>query len=156
MRKLFNNKGASMVFALFVFLVCAVICSVIVISVTASSGRFSRMTEADSRYFSVTSAAQLLADELVSASVTVERQKIAVSGASPSTDYVTKLDGDEITALFTGEDMSFLQRAAMYAVFADGSYTGAEAWASEPLSAAAAESYSFTLEHAGAKARRRT
>ena len=67
MRKSLNNKirsqtGASITFALLIFLVCTVLCSVILAAATASSGRMSGIAEADQRYYAVTSAAELLED----------------------------------------------------------------------------------------------
>lgn len=63
-KKLRSSKGASITFALLLFLVCAVIGSVVLAAGTASSGRFSKLAESDARYYSVTSAAALLKDEI--------------------------------------------------------------------------------------------
>ena len=58
--KLSSQAGASITFALLLFLVCAVLCSVILTAATAASGRMSGIAEADQRYYAVTSAAELL------------------------------------------------------------------------------------------------
>ncbi len=58
--KLRSRAGASITFALLLFLVCTVLCSVIITASTASSGRMSRIAETDQRYYAVTSAAELL------------------------------------------------------------------------------------------------
>ncbi len=63
-RKLNSRKGASITFALLLFLVCAVLSSVIIVAATAASGRMSRIAESDQRYYAVTSAAELLIDAL--------------------------------------------------------------------------------------------
>ena len=60
--KLRSQTGASITFALLLFLVCAVLCSVIITAVTASSGRMSGIAESDQRYYAVSSAAELLQD----------------------------------------------------------------------------------------------
>ena len=60
--KLRSQTGASITFALLIFLVCTVLCSVILTAATASSGRMSGIAEADQRYYAVTSAAELLED----------------------------------------------------------------------------------------------
>lgn len=65
MRKRFYSKlrsqtGASITFALLLFLVCAVLCSVIIVAATTSAGRMSGIAEADQRYYAVSSAAELL------------------------------------------------------------------------------------------------
>jgi len=68
-KKLRSSKGASITFALLLFLVCAVIGSVVLAAGTASAGRFSKLAESDARYYSVTSAVNLLRDSFDGASV---------------------------------------------------------------------------------------
>ncbi len=60
--KLRSRTGASISFALLLFLVCAVLCSVILTAATTASGRMSNMAETDQRYYAVTSAAELMKD----------------------------------------------------------------------------------------------
>ncbi len=60
LKKLRSQTGASITFALLLFLVCAVLCSVIITAATASSGRMSQIAETDQRYYAVSSAAELL------------------------------------------------------------------------------------------------
>ena len=62
MNKLRSQTGASITFALLIFLVCTVLCSVILTAATASSARMSGIAEADQRYYAVTSAAELIED----------------------------------------------------------------------------------------------
>lgn len=62
LKKLRSETGASLSYALLLFLVCAVLCSVILASATAAAGRMAKMAETDQRYFAVTSAAELLRD----------------------------------------------------------------------------------------------
>ena len=58
--KLRSQTGATISFALLMFLVCTVLCTVILAAATAASGRLSRIAETDQRYYAVTSAAELL------------------------------------------------------------------------------------------------
>ena len=58
--KLHNSDGASITFALLLFLVCAVVGSVILTAATSASGRISKTAEIDQRYYSLTSAAEYL------------------------------------------------------------------------------------------------
>ena len=58
--KVRSQTGASITFALLLFLVCAVLCSVIIVAATTSAGRMSGIAEADQRYYAVSSAAELL------------------------------------------------------------------------------------------------
>ena len=62
LKKLRSQAGASITFALLLFLVCAVLCSVIITAATASAGRMSGIAETDQRYYAVTSASELLKD----------------------------------------------------------------------------------------------
>ncbi len=55
-----SREGASITFALLIFLVCTIISSVVIVAATASAGRMSQVAEADQRYYAVTSAAELL------------------------------------------------------------------------------------------------
>ena len=66
-----SRSGASLSMALLLFLVCAVIGAVVLTAGTAAAGRVSRLAEMDQRYYSVSSAAQLLAEELSGKTVTV-------------------------------------------------------------------------------------
>lgn len=70
-KKLKSRTGASITVALLLFLVCAAVGSVVLTAGTAASGRISRLAESDQRYYSVTSAAELLRDVLDGQSVTI-------------------------------------------------------------------------------------
>jgi Tfp pilus assembly protein PilX len=72
--KLRSDRGASLSFALLLFLVCTVIGSVVLAAGTASAGRMSQLGESDQRYYSVASAAQLLAKELTNKEVRIIRK----------------------------------------------------------------------------------
>ncbi len=63
-RKLNNQKGASITWALLIFLVCAVVGSAVLVAGTVAAGRMSKLAENDQRYFAVTSTAGLLRDVL--------------------------------------------------------------------------------------------
>ena len=64
LNKIKSNKGASIFFALFVFLVCAGVGSVVLASGSAAAGRVSKVSEVDQRYYSVMSAVDLLKDSI--------------------------------------------------------------------------------------------
>lgn len=72
--KLKSQRGASLILALLLFLVCAVIGSIVLIAGTASAGRLSELTEADQRYYSVSSAAQVLAGAFTESEVVFIRE----------------------------------------------------------------------------------
>jgi len=77
--KIKSQKGASITFALLLFLVCAVISSVVIVAATAVGGRASQMAELDQRYYAVNSAAELLRDVLEEQSMTVTTGTTTVS-----------------------------------------------------------------------------
>lgn len=74
-RKIQSNAGASLSVALLLFLVCTVLGSIILKSGTAAAGRIAKLAENDARYYSVTSAADLLADSLDGRSVVSVRTR---------------------------------------------------------------------------------
>ena len=69
--KLRSRRGATLLLSLLLFLICAVAGSVAITAGTASSGTVSERAKMDQRYFSVTSAAELLREELDGLSVDV-------------------------------------------------------------------------------------
>ena len=69
--KLCSQAGASITYALLLFLVCAVLCSVLLTAATASSGRMSQIAETDQRYYAVTSAAKSLKDMIEGSPVSI-------------------------------------------------------------------------------------
>lgn len=90
-KKLHSNRGASLSIALLLFMVCAVLGSVILKSGTAASGRLADLAESDARYYSVTSAADLIADKLDGKSVTIIRERV---GTSTVTNTFETVDGE--------------------------------------------------------------
>ena len=62
--KLLSNNGASITFALLIFLVCAIVSAVVLVAGTTAAGRIKGIAETDQRYYAVTSAANLLKDLL--------------------------------------------------------------------------------------------
>ncbi|MBR4545555.1 MAG: hypothetical protein IKO14_06230 [Oscillibacter sp.] len=70
-RKLRSNQGVTLLLSLLLFLVCAVAGSVALTAGTATSGTISERAKLDQRYFSVTSAAELLRETFDGKSVRV-------------------------------------------------------------------------------------
>ena len=65
MKKLRSDVGASITFGLLLFLVCAVISAVVLVAGTTAAGRLSGMSKTEQRYYSVTSTAKLIQEELL-------------------------------------------------------------------------------------------
>lgn len=82
-----SQKGASIFFALFAFLVCAAVGSVILASGSAASGRIARLAETDQRYHSAMSAARLFRDAIEGESITVTKTMVTTT---TETDTITK------------------------------------------------------------------
>ena len=69
--KIKSETGASITFALLLFLVCAALSAVVLVAATTSAGRMSNISQTDQRYYSVTSASVALRDMLSDGTVTV-------------------------------------------------------------------------------------
>lgn len=97
-QKLTSQSGASITYALLLFLVCAVVSSVVITAATAASGRMSKSVETDKRYYAVTSAAELIRDLFDGVRVTTQT-KIEGASGDPTMDstypMVTKPAGSE-------------------------------------------------------------
>jgi len=115
--KIKSQRGASITFALLLFLVCAVISSVVIVAATAAGGRMSQIAQSDQRYYAVTSAAELLKDALDGKTVTVrttEKSKATTSyndgTVVPGTpeeekkESIMTFDGDDTTTITLDED----------------------------------------------------
>ena len=108
--KLRSQTGASITFALLLFLVCAVLCSVIITAATASSGCMSQIAETDQRYYAVSSAAELLQKQIdgkMVSIVEVEKSWTATtysSGVITGTEEAPVPDGEIASATYIVPD----------------------------------------------------
>lgn len=94
--KLNSERGASLTFALLLFLVCAVVGSAVLVAGTAASGRMSRIAEMDQRYYSVNSAARLLI-ELMETDMIYYRVEEPAGGTQSYIFYNIDQDSEEET-----------------------------------------------------------
>lgn len=90
--KLRSDRGASITFALLLFLVCALACSVIIVAATAAGGRMSQLPQADQRYYAVTSAQELLCQEMLGKAVTVVCDSTYPSSPTYEIEKITEAD----------------------------------------------------------------
>ena len=97
-RRLRSRRGASITFGLLLFLVCAVLCSVILTAATAASGRMSKISETDQRYYAVTSAAELL-------KVLVDQRSVTVVEVT-ETRYSRTVSGPTVGPLVKGPSVT--------------------------------------------------
>ena len=110
--KLRSRRGASLTFALLLFLVCAVVGSVVLTAGTAASGRMSQIAEMDQRYYSVHSAARLLIDMMEKSDVRVEKTVMTDDSAADSYKYFEKIGDTETEVSITSGFTSIAMEAA--------------------------------------------
>ncbi len=108
-RKLNSQRGASLTFALLLFLVCAVVGSAVLVAGTAAAGRMSKIAEMDQRYYSVNSAARLLIELIDGEEATIVKTVTQVGEGSPATTYK-----DETGAAIGSGNFSSITKEAAY------------------------------------------
>ena len=127
--KLRSRTGASITYALLLFLVCAVIGGAVLAAGTTATGRMARVGAMDQRYYAVTSAADLLVRELTGKTVTITRRQTTTSSVTKA-QVVNPLTGKPETQIIatsgptpgpvsksvTG-DNEFLKDCAEYLLF---------------------------------------
>lgn len=94
--KIRSRRGASLTFALLLFLVCAVVGSVVLVAGTAASGRMSQIAEMDQRYYSVNSAARLLIELMEKYEIRAQKKEAAAPESgddNTDTEYIYLIDG---------------------------------------------------------------
>ena len=116
-KKLKSEAGASVTFALLLFLVCAVVGSVVLTAGSAAAGRLANLAKMDQQYYSVISAAGLLQKDTEEKIVTVVRTSITEtvttynsSGepAGPPEETTKKkvtVNGEEAEDFFTADSL---------------------------------------------------
>lgn len=85
--KLKSRRGASITYALLIFLICAVASSIVIVAGSAASGRMANVPQSDQRYYAVTSAAELLKGEIDGQTVVITKTVRKAAGES-GTDAV--------------------------------------------------------------------
>ena len=73
--KIKSQRGASITFALLIFLVCAVVSSVVIVAATTAAGRMSEQADMDERYYAVNAVARQLIDIMDGKEVVLEYTK---------------------------------------------------------------------------------
>ncbi len=126
-KKLRSNTGASLSVALLLFLVCAAVGAVLVTAGTAAVGRLSKLKELDQRYYSVTSAAQLVRDMMCEKEISFQQTKTTkttmrngIMQGAPVIKYKTEWV-DPAGAGGTSGGMGLLELLAQQRVFGDSS-----------------------------------
>lgn len=79
-----SRTGASITFALLLFLACAVVGALVLTAGSAAAGRVSNLAQSDQRYYSVSSAADLLAQELSGKTVKIVQEREVTTDVTTS------------------------------------------------------------------------
>ena len=79
-----SRTGASITFALLLFLACAVVGALVLTAGSAAAGRVSNLAQSDQRYYSVSSAAGLLAQELSGKTVKIVQEREVTTDVTTS------------------------------------------------------------------------
>ncbi len=137
-RKLSSQTGASIAYALVLFLVCAVVSGIVLTAGTAASGRISGSVDHDQRYYSVTSAAKLLIDLLDGVTVEIQTEQEGSDSDSLGTPELAEgypvfsKDGTEISESEVEESYGLLSlMASMYV--GSASESEEDAWPADEM-----------------------
>ena len=96
-KKICSEAGASITFALLLFLVCAALSAVVLVAATTAAGRLKNLAVSDAGYYSVMSAAEYINDQMDGHSVSA----IVVNNGEPlffnkKMNEISEADIDEI------------------------------------------------------------
>ena len=113
-KKIQSERGASITFALLLFLVCAVVGSAVLTAGSAAAGRMSKIAENDQRYYSVNSAARLLIDLVEADEIKVTKE---TDVSSDSFTYELKGRGDEEYQKVSADETTLFTSLALEAAY---------------------------------------
>ena len=99
-KKLQSEEGASITFALLIFLVCAIISSVIIVAASTTGGRMSGMRETDQRYYAATAAAHVL-QEIFDGKTVEVTYSVSDPSSAPTTSETNSILAAASTAVIT-------------------------------------------------------
>ena len=105
-----SRTGASITFALLLFLVCAVVGALVLTAGSAAAGRVSNLAQSDQRYYSVSSAAGLLAQELSGKTVKIVQERAVTTEVTT----IYKVDLGSTGSVVTPVGESTTTREASY------------------------------------------
>ena len=109
-----SQRGLALPIALLLFLICALLASVVLAAATGVSGRHTQLAQADQRYYSVASAAQLMQNEFTSQPVviTCEQEKkvttvisYAEDGSAQHGDSTEQADASTFSMTVNGKSV---------------------------------------------------
>jgi len=108
--KLQSKRGASITFALLLFLVCAVISGVVIVAATAAAGRMSEQSDMDERYYAVTAVANKLKTIMDNEGKEIKLQYTKAD--TLSIDDIVVTDPDGLTGILATASKGVLTKTA--------------------------------------------
>ena len=108
--KLSSEAGASILYALLLFLVCAAVSAIVLVAATTAAGRMANAAETDQRYYAVTSATGLIKDMMSDQHISVMTiDNTTISIAKPMSEVTIADINTELNAkgaqLITDDDV---------------------------------------------------
>ena len=95
--KLKSRQGASIAMAMMFFLLCIMVCSIVITAATGNAGRFHGMRAESQHYFTASSAARLLRDSFEDYTYIVVKTTVTVNGSLRSLDYAYTPETGDLT-----------------------------------------------------------
>ena len=100
-----SQRGASLVLALFLFMICSLLAAIVLSASTAAVGSYKGITEMDQRYYSVTSAADLLKSKIDNESLTMQLVRTK-DGQGNETTTSIKIEGKDSACSFSDNTLT--------------------------------------------------
>ncbi len=86
-RKIKSNSGASILFAILIFMLCVLAGTAALTAAGANAGRYTHLEAEQQEYLSVASAVQLLKEEIVGMECNAQVTETTINTVSPTTTY---------------------------------------------------------------------
>ena len=146
-RHSWGERGASMSFALFLFLICALLASIVLAATTAAAGRSVNMAERDKHYFNAVSAAEVLKSKVESEIVVVECTEDSLKIGESAGSLTDVASSSSVTTVSNGSLGSLTALSFLY-LLGGNSTSGSTAVASvsTPKSSAGAGASEYSYE----------
>ena len=109
--KLRSRRGASITFALLLFLVCAVISGVVIVAASTVGGRMSGMRETDERYYAATEAARALQAIFVGDGTAITPNEAVEVTYSKTDDSYQLKTANDVNALLAAASKAVVKEA---------------------------------------------
>lgn len=100
-----SQRGASLLLALFLFMICSLLAAIVLSASTAAVGSYKGITEMDQRYYSVTSAADVLKSKIDNDSLSMQIVRTK-DGQGNETTTSIKIEGNDSACSYNGNTLT--------------------------------------------------